>query len=199
MRGVNRLSASCCSLPIAASVVPASSPRAGSTDPNRASPDTCDRTARTTLPLPHLRRARSRADLPVPADCCQPDQSREDPPPLGLSGAPPPVCPRASTPPELAPRFGPRHGGRGSRSVPVVSHHSDGFLRSMGSGPVASRYRTWGSLGFNGAVVCSTPCGVPGLNQGRASDAIRIPTSATPFEGFLLVGSRSPSLGSAPS
>jgi hypothetical protein len=133
------------------------------------------------------------------ADCCQADQSREDPPPLGLSGAPPPVFPCASTPPELAPRFGPRHGDRGSRSVPVVSHHSDGFLRSMGSGPVASRYRTWGSLGFNGAVVCSTPCGVPGLNQGRASDGIRVPTSATPFEGLLLVGSRCPSLGSAPS
>jgi hypothetical protein len=39
----------------------------------------------------------------------------------------------------------------GSRSVPVGSHHFDGLLRGVGSGPVASRYRTWGSLGFREA------------------------------------------------
>jgi hypothetical protein len=35
-----------------------------------------------------------------------------------------------------------------SCSVHVVSHHLDGFLRTAGSGLVASRYRTWGSLRF---------------------------------------------------
>lgn len=39
----------------------------------------------------------------------------------------------------------------GSCSAPVVSHHFDGLLRSVGSGHVAARYRTWGSLGFGGA------------------------------------------------
>jgi hypothetical protein len=78
--------------------------------------------------------------------CCQ-----EDPlPPLGLSGAPPPMCPRASTPPSKL-GFRPRYADHGSRSVPVGSHHFDGLLRGVGSGPVASRYRTWGSLGFREA------------------------------------------------
>lgn len=47
--------------------------------------------------------------------------------------------------------FGPQCADHGSRSVPVGSHHFDGLLRGVGSGPVASRYRTWGSLGFRGA------------------------------------------------
>jgi len=151
MRGVNRLSASCCSLPIAASVVPASSPRAGSTDPNRASPDTCDRTARTTLPLPHLRRARNRADLPVPGRPLPvgPEQGRSSS--LGIVG-----CPSSSVPTRvhspraralvrtsawrprfsfrpcgLSPlrRFPPQHGVRAC-CIPVPDMGFAGFQRS---------------------------------------------------------------------
>jgi hypothetical protein len=81
---------------------------------------------------------------------------------LGLdpSKSPPPACPRRSTPGTLLPatnEFATTSNvpsGRGcqateSRSVHVVSHHLDGFLRIAGSGLVASRYRTWGSLRFS--------------------------------------------------
>jgi len=44
----------------------------------------------------------------------------------------------------LAPRVPPSK----SRSVLVVSHHLDGFLRSASCGLVASRYRSWGSPRF---------------------------------------------------
>jgi hypothetical protein len=40
---------------------------------------------------------------------------------------------------------------RRSCSALVVSHHLDGLLRTAGSGLVASRYRTWGSLRFTTA------------------------------------------------
>lgn len=58
---------------------------------------------------------------------------------------------RASTLPEPKPEFGPQFASHGSRSAPVGFHHFDGFLRSVSSGRIASRYRTWGSLGFRGA------------------------------------------------
>jgi hypothetical protein len=76
---------------------------------------------------------------------------QRDLPPLGLSGAPPPMYSRASTLPEPKPEFGPQFASHGSRSAPVGFHHFDGLLRSVSSGRVASRYRTWGSLGFRGA------------------------------------------------
>jgi hypothetical protein len=43
---------------------------------------------------------------------------------------------------------GRRHHPSSSRSVLVVSHHLDGFLRAKDHGLVASRYRSWGSPRF---------------------------------------------------
>jgi hypothetical protein len=43
-------------------------------------------------------------------------------------------CPRASTPARIAARFGPEEPSSESRSVRVVSHHLDGFLRSEVAG-----------------------------------------------------------------
>jgi len=58
---------------------------------------------------------------------------------------------RASTPPNRhCCRSGsvPRLPASESRSVLVVSHHLDGFLRSKGRGLVASRCQSWGSSRF---------------------------------------------------
>jgi hypothetical protein len=152
-RAASRLSISCCSLPFAASVVPPSSPRlAARTRTERLAEHFTEPLDRPVSSPPSTRREPSR---PIPT---HPPVARctdsSDRPPLRLSGAPPPICPAASTPPELSPRIGPWHGCHSSRSAPVGSHHFDGFLRSMGSWPVAARYRTWGSLGFRGAHRC---------------------------------------------
>jgi hypothetical protein len=112
--------------------------------------DRIERPPRTSLTFdaPHTELTPEPQKDPLPDTCWTGNH-----PPVRLSGAPPPVYLRASTPPELAPEFGPRCADRGSRSVPVGSHHFDGFLRDVDSGPVASRYRTWGSLGFRRAAV----------------------------------------------
>jgi len=58
---------------------------------------------------------------------------------------------RASTPPNrhcCRPGSVPRLPASESRSVLVVSHHLDGFLRSKGRGLVASRCQSWGSPRF---------------------------------------------------
>jgi hypothetical protein len=122
---------------------------AGYTDPSRASRGTFYRTVGPPCTFFTFDAPGTEPALEESTRCrVTPRESR---PPLGLSGAPPPICPTASTPPELTPGIGPRHGGRDSRSAPVGSHHFDGLLRSMGSERVASRYRTWGSLGFRRA------------------------------------------------
>jgi hypothetical protein len=127
---------------------------AGYTDPYRASRGTFYRTVGPpntflTFDAPGTEPACLKTFwVRLEAARCQATSRPASRPPLGLSGAPPPMCPAASTPPELAPEIGPRHGRRDSRSAPVGSHHFDGLLRSMGSEPVAARYRTWGSLGF---------------------------------------------------
>lgn len=112
--------------------------------------------------------------------------------PVCLSGAPPPENPPASTPPlSIADeRFGSWHGGQDSRSAPVVRGPLRRFSPRQGCGPVASRHRTWGSLGFHRTV---RGC------LSTASERYNFPTSALPFEGLFLVGSRSRSPGSAPS
>jgi hypothetical protein len=111
---------------------------AGYTDPNGASCSLLTKPLdRFTLPSPSTLRE------PSEISCFQMIF-----PPLRLSGAPPPICLLASTPPELSLEIGPWVGDHGSCSAPVGSHHFDGLLRGIGSRPVASRYRTWGSLGF---------------------------------------------------
>jgi len=118
--------------------MPPSSPMPGYTDPNGASCGLLTKPLdRFTLPSPSTLRE------PSEINCFQVIF-----PPLRLSGAPPPICLLASTPPELSLEIGPWVGDHGSCSAPVGSHHFDGLLRGIGSRPVASRYRTWGSLGF---------------------------------------------------
>jgi len=160
----SRLSVGCCSLPFATSVLPHRHRcLATRTRTERLAEHFTEPLDRSTPSPPSTRRMPSRPYLSafhqLRATCCQatPHQVQTDRsglPSLGLSGAPPPVCPLASTPPELSPGIGPRHGGRSSRSAPVVFHHFDGLLRSVGSEPIAARYRTWGSLGFWGARRC---------------------------------------------
>jgi hypothetical protein len=92
----------------------------------------------------------------------------------GTPFAPPPTPRDASTPAQRAtPRFGPGEPSPKSRSVLVVSHHLDGFLRIAIRGPVASRCRSWGSRGFRRRVA------------DRRSGARRLSLRAglTPLEG----------------
>jgi hypothetical protein len=154
----SRLSVGCCSLPFATSVLPHRHRcLAARTQTERLTEHFIEPLDRPTPSSPSTRRTPSRPCLPTlppfHTTRCQAAfhsdlMNRSGLPSLGLSGAPPPACPLASTPPELSPGFGPRHGSRSSRSAPVVSHHFDGLLRSVGSEPIAARYRTWGSLGF---------------------------------------------------
>jgi hypothetical protein len=78
-----------------------------------------------------------------------------DPSSLGVRDlvAPPPTHPLRvhSQQPRVAPRLpsGRRHHPSSSRSVLVVSHHLDGFLRAKDRGLVASHCRSWGSPRFS--------------------------------------------------
>jgi hypothetical protein len=78
-----------------------------------------------------------------------------DPSSLGVRDlvAPPPTHPLRvhSQKPRVAPRLpsGRRHHPSSSRSVLVVSHHLDGFLRAKDRGLVASHCRSWGSPRFS--------------------------------------------------
>jgi hypothetical protein len=89
--------------------------------------------------LPHLRRARGRAGSAL-----------ADPSFHGIFphlGSPPPMSPCGSTPRPLSRPFGavgpPRHSCRPRGFAPPRR-----FPPHTGSGRVAARYRTWGSLGF---------------------------------------------------
>lgn len=100
--------------------------------------------------------------------------------------------PVVSTPPKhiAAPGFGRWDGAQRSRSAPVARGPLRRLPPQRGRGPVASRRRTWGSLGFGWSV--RGPLS-------EASERYSVPASARPFEGFLLVGSRTRSPGSSPS
>jgi hypothetical protein len=110
-------------------------------------------------------------------------------PPVRFAFSPPPFVCWLSTPRTSRCAFGPRHGGRDSCSAPAVSHRFDGLLQPSRFGPVASRYRTWGSLGFR----CACRCRLATRRTWAA-----FPPARLPFEGLLLVGSRTRSLGPAP-
>jgi len=82
------------------------------------------------------------ARLPVPPSS----------PGIRPSGSPPPTsCGRPLRDPFRDPSGRGSHAAA-SRSVHVVSHHLDGFLRTAGPERVAARFRTWGSLGFAGSL-----------------------------------------------
>lgn len=82
------------------------------------------------------------AELPVPPSS----------PGIRPSGSPPPTsCGRPLRDPFRDPSGRGSHAAA-SRSVHVVSHHLDGFLRTAGPERVAARFRTWGSLGFAGSL-----------------------------------------------
>jgi hypothetical protein len=104
---------------------------------------------RTPTKLPHTAgslaaRVRSRSS-----------ESDQDPSSLGVRdlAAPPPTHPTRvhSQPIRVAPGLpsGRRHHPSSSRSVLVVSHHLDGFLRAKDRGLVASHCRSWGSPRFS--------------------------------------------------
>jgi len=106
---------------------------------------------------------------------------------------------RWSTPGAEAPSDG--VAATASRSVLVVLRHLNGLLRTAGSERVAARYRTWGSLCF------STARDSDLANRAPTGKACRQPSekgpgqdselhSAIPFEGLILVDSRTASLRS---
>jgi hypothetical protein len=129
--------------------------------------------------LPHLRRARGRAG-----------SARADPSFHGIFphlGSPPPMSPCGSTPRPLSRPFGavgpPRHSFRPRGFAPPrrLPPHT-------GSGRVASRYRTWGSLGF-----------AADRRDSEEVGRFRAPLQRMTLRRFSLAGSRSPSLGPLPS
>jgi hypothetical protein len=79
-----------------------------------------------------------------------------------------------------------------SRSVHVVLRHLDGFHRTAGSGLVASRYRTWGSLRFTVRQVTAAGAAATGGRAVRSRRKADRPGSSQrrPFEGLILAGSR---------
>jgi len=119
-----------------------------------------------------------------------------------LRKAPPPI-PRWSTPGAETPSDD--VATIASRSVLVVSHHRNGLLRTTGPDHFADRYRTWGSLCFS-SNHDPEPFGSEGWSARpvvdspkETPDRARSHTAQIPFEGLILVGSRTASLRPLPS
>jgi len=97
---------------------------------------------------------------------------------IAAADAPPSTCSsrvHSGRRPLRALDLGSRRPASKSRSVLVVSHHLDGFLRARSRGLVASRCRSWGSLRFRAVRVWSAEAGT----AKRTFPAARF----TPLEG----------------
>lgn len=185
----SRLSVGCCSLPFAASVMPHRH-RCWLHGPEPS-------VSRNVLPnrwtaphLPHLRRAGNQADPTCfRATCCQVTSWQGESSSLEIIG-----CPSSGMPTCVHSTRASSGSDHGMVSVvlvpPLWSSTTSTVFSAFGFRAYCSSVPDMGFAGFLGS---------PSLSTEDDSDEVRIPTSAPPSEGLLLVGSRSPSLGSAPS